>query len=524
MMSDPILGVRVEAPIQSLSAQLAQMAVLQLDGVEQLAQLYSLDVGLAFRPDELKDADGRPVEFDFTVLPGSEVTVVFTSQQASEPVVEVRRVHGIVASIVDSMQEWDGYTRFQLTIVPRMWNLGRVTASEVYLGKTVWEILDQVLGNFGLAKDKDYVFQYLPSPLYEPREFVLQYQETSLAFVMRLCEHHGIAFHFEHEDGVDRIVFSDTHRIYQKTSVIEAGLPFLATGKKTGVYRLIRTLGRFHRLVTVENYDYATARTVSGTYPSPTKSTQPYSEDALVGTPTDLGWGGLVEFGSNVRSDEEALALARVRYEEARSGAVVYEGDTDCLALFAGIQFEVTGHPNQVPKLVVTRLAYSARYNPFALADTEERRFAATFAAIAASRPFRPLRVTPKPRIAGVIAATIGSGVDPEIERNTEIDEKGRYRVRFKFDTLAPDDRAQGSHWIRMAQALAGPGYGWSFPLRKGVEVLVAFEDGDPDRPVISGALYHETAPNPVTAMSPTKNRLRTQSGVLFEIDDGSGT
>jgi len=447
---------------------------------------------------------------------------VFTSEAASEGPVEVRRVHGLVASIVDYMDEWDGYTRFQLSVVPRMWNLGRVTASEVYLGKTVWEILEQTLGNYSLAKDKDYVFQFLPSPLYARRDFVLQYQETNLAFVMRLCAHHGIAFHFEHEDGVDRIVLSDTHRIYQKTSVVEAGLPFVATRKKTGVYRLNRTLGRFHRLVTVESYDDATARTVSGTYPLPTKSSEPYSEDALVGMPTDLGWGGLVEFGASVTSDEEALALARVRYEEARSTATAYEVDTDSLALFAGIKFEIMGHPNQVPKLIAMKLAYSARYNPFAVADTEEQRFAATFTAIAASRPFRPSRVTPKPRIAGVLAATIGSGVDPEIERHAEIDDKGRYRVRFKFDTLAPDDRSQGSHWIRMAQALAGPGYGWSFPLRKGVEVLVAFEDGDPDRPVISGALYHETAPNPVTAATATKNRLKTQSGVLFEIDDGS--
>jgi len=39
-MSDPILGERVEASSPSLSSQLAQMSVLRIEGVEQLAQLF----------------------------------------------------------------------------------------------------------------------------------------------------------------------------------------------------------------------------------------------------------------------------------------------------------------------------------------------------------------------------------------------------------------------------------------------------------------------------------------------------
>jgi type VI secretion system secreted protein VgrG len=522
-MSDPILGVRVEATNESLNAQLTRCFVHHIDGKEAISQLFDVEVCLAFRPEDMTNDAGDALPFDLNQLPGAEVAVVLTEQLPGEQPVEVRRIHGIVLDVRDYMNEWEGFSHFRIKVVPRLWNLGRVSQSDVFLGKTVWQILEQVFENYGLEKDKDFVFQNLPSPLYAARDFVMQYQETHLAFLMRLCEEVGVAFHFDHGDGVDKVVFSDTHSIYQKVPGLDGGIPFVGTGKKKGVYRLNRTLGRFPRSVTVEDYNYEAARTLSGFYPPPTEQVAPYAQDALVGVPLDLGWGGCVEFGGNLASERQALALAQIRYEEARTFALSYDGETDNQALFAGGKFEVTDHPGKLPKFLVTRLTFSARYDLFDGGQGEAKRFSCTFAAIAHDRPFRPARVTPKPRIAGFLSATIGSGTDGQIEHGAELDAKGRYRVRFKFDTLAPDDRAQGSHWIRLAQALAGPGYGWSFPLRKGVEVLVAFEGGDPDRPVISGALYHGTAPNPVNAANVTKNRLKTQSGVLFEIDDGSG-
>ena len=45
--------------------------------------------------------------------------------------------------------------------------------------------------------------------------------------------------------------------------------------------------------------------------------------------------------------------------------------------------------------------------------------------------------------------------------------------------------RANSSLPVRMMQSHAGTGYGVHFPLHPGVEVAVAFEDGDPDRPMI---------------------------------------
>ena len=79
----------------------------------------------------------------------------------------------------------------------------------------------------------------------------------------------------------------------------------------------------------------------------------------------------------------------------------------------------------------------------------------------------------------------------------------------------------QASCWVRMAQPYAGAQHGMSFPLLKGTEVIVTFIDGDPDRPIILGALPDARHPSVVTKDSPSANRIVTVSGIAMEGQDG---
>lgn len=76
-----------------------------------------------------------------------------------------------------------------------------------------------------------------------------------------------------------------------------------------------------------------------------------------------------------------------------------------------------------------------------------------------------------------------------------------------------------------MAQPSAGregeAPYGIHFPLRPGTEVVVGFLDGDPDRPIIVGALPNAHGPSPVTSATPTLSRMVSANGVVFELNDG---
>jgi type VI secretion system secreted protein VgrG len=58
------------------------------------------------------------------------------------------------------------------------------------------------------------------------------------------------------------------------------------------------------------------------------------------------------------------------------------------------------------------------------------------------------------------------------------------------------------------------------FPLKPGVEVLVAFLDGDPDRPLIVAAAPNPATPSPVTGKNQTIHRISTESGIVLTMKD----
>jgi phage baseplate assembly protein gpV len=136
--------------------------------------------------------------------------------------------------------------------------------------------------------------------------------------------------------------------------------------------------------------------------------------------------------------------------------------------------------------------------------------------AIERDTPFRPERVTPKPRIPGGQTAMV-VGPDAQAEPGSiDTDEHGRVRVRFAW--LDQDKPGQESScWIRVAQVWAGNAWGGLFVPRVGHEVVVAFAEGDPDRPLIVGSVYNGQAPTPFAL--PGK---ASTSGFKTEKVDGS--
>ena len=80
------------------------------------------------------------------------------------------------------------------------------------------------------------------------------------------------------------------------------------------------------------------------------------------------------------------------------------------------------------------------------------------------------------------------------------MDEQGRYLVTLPFANGAVADSSAVSAWIRMAQPSAGLWTGVQHTLEPGAEVLLVFVNGDPDLPVIAGAVYNGGIPAPLTS------------------------
>ncbi|MCA9291258.1 MAG: type VI secretion system tip protein VgrG, partial [Phycisphaerales bacterium] len=116
-----------------------------------------------------------------------------------------------------------------------------------------------------------------------------------------------------------------------------------------------------------------------------------------------------------------------------------------------------------------------------------------TFEAIDASVRFVPERKTAIPTVQGVqTAIVIGAPGDKGDPPST--DEYGRVRVRFHWDGFGREDASADykSCWVRVSQMWAGKTWGAMTLPHKGQEVIVDFEEGDPDRPIITGRVYNQ--------------------------------
>ena len=211
--------------------------------------------------------------------------------------------------------------------------------------------------------------------------------------------------------------------------------------------------------------------------------------------------------------------MAQVRREEIASRRKVFRGRSDQPGLAPGYHFTLEGHRREAMngKYLVTSVRHRGahRFATATGAAPDALPYQNEFTCIPLSVPFRPPRRTPIPKVAGIMTARTESAGGPY----AHVDEDGRYRVKMPFD-LSDKSGGEASSSLRMSQPYSGAGYGMHFPLNPGIEVLLAFVNGDPDRPIVVGAVPNPATPTPVEIANRKLNRILTESGVLFEIGD----
>jgi type VI secretion system secreted protein VgrG len=91
-------------------------------------------------------------------------------------------------------------------------------------------------------------------------------------------------------------------------------------------------------------------------------------------------------------------------------------------------------------------------------------------------------------------------------------DKLGRIKVQFHWDRYGNNDENSGC-WIRVSQSMAAPTWGAVYLPRIGHEVVVAFLEGDPDRPLVTGAVYNGLHYPPYSLPeNKTRTTFRTQT------------
>lgn len=483
MMDDSVVTVHLETATLPREA----LAITELDGREAISSLFDFRLTVLYRD---------PLGVDAEQLLAQPATLVWT-----RGTVEERRLHGMIAEVEDRWDDDSDHAAYRLRFVPRAWRLCLHTTVEVYLDLGIPAIVSRLLGEIGFAAEQDFEFRLRGS--YPAKEFLVQYQENHLDFISRLLEHHGISYYFEHRDGRDVMIFADDNSSFS-TLAADRAIDYHPRGTKEGVYRLQSCTRAVPRRYVVRDYNYR----------QPKVYLQGSAEV----------WGGqggeVVEYGAHFQTPEQGQALARIRAEELLCRKQRYGGASAEPRLYPGLIFTLRGLPGGDRSLLLSELQHSARQPGFGQGDGTRPVYNNTFTAHSPDVSFRPERRTPRPHIDGVLNGAIEADDDP---RYAKVDDEGRYYVKFLFDTAAAGE-LRASHPIRMAQPHAGNGYGMHFPLRPGTEVLVAFENGDPDRPIIAGTVPNAATPSPVRAENATHNVIRTGGANEIDIDDKEGS
>lgn len=480
-----------------------------VDGTEALSALHRFDIDcfgtIAQRTDAL-DLVGKRAALRFEL-------------EGAEP----REVFGIIKSIISDAPSIYGDPRYRFELVPWLERLNYSRASQIYGTNQEISVVDVLeaefagtLRNATRIADPDFrIFKHelrLRNPdQYPKRDHLVQYEETDFAFISRLAEHYGIYYFFENDQSVEKVVFADEN-LFTKPIEGDAILDWKpwAAGSRVASPDTIQEMKEVSRMVPrhmwMLDYNYRLPHV-------------PLTASAEI---DQRGRGRWVEYGAHHRTPAEGETLARIRAEEFRSHQRRWTGKSAVARLCPGHSFKLQNHPyqdwNQEYLIISVRHEVRVPMPGVELLD-DWAGYRNSFEVIQQKVAFRPARVTPVPRMDGLLNARIdGAGARDK----AEIDEQGRYRVRVPFDNSDTPD-GKGSQWVRMASPFGGDGDGMHFPLAPDTEVVVACVNGDPNRPVILGAAPNPRTKSVVTRENFLRNRMVTRTGMGLEMGADGG-
>jgi type VI secretion system secreted protein VgrG len=430
-------------------------------------------------------------------------------------------VHGIILEFTALDPTVAGDFVYKLVLVPRLKLLDFTMQNQIYGTEeplTLPTLIKDALTG-GLVRQSSHSnghemavdYDLRLNGNYPGRSQIAQYDESDLAFLSRSCEHAGVFYFFEHDGSREKAIFGDSNVAFAVANLPSGELPYWRGNVSSAQTIAVTSLQREEKVL---------PRRI---YLSEHNDMMPGMELLSQAEISQDGVGFIVQYGQNFATPDEGNGLAIVRAQEIACQGSILRGVSTAPQLRPGYIFTISQHLDSSlnGRYLVTAVTHSAAA-PFALGQdsgVEHSAYGNQFTAIPASAAFRPRRVTPKPIAAGLYGAKVdgeGSG------DRAELDQYGRYKLRLFYDDgNSPDGTA--TQYVTKAQPYAGKNdSGMHFPLLKGTEVVLAYINGDPDRPLIVGAVPNPLTPNVVTSTNSTRNRMATTSGAMFEIEDGA--
>ncbi|MGN8110816.1 type VI secretion system Vgr family protein [Paraburkholderia sp. 22098] len=388
-----------------------------------------------------------------------------------------RFFHGFVISF-SRVGNSGTVTRYQMTVVPWLWFLSRSTDCRIFQNKTPSDILAEIFSEFGFS---DYELNLQGQ--YKPFEYIVMYRESYFNFVARLMEQEGLIWWIRHEKDKHVLVISDSNAGFRAIDGL-AEIPFYAdsaASEKNGISQWNEAFSFRVGKITYRDFNHRTPSTPLLHVEVPSTLSNPNIQNTE-----------RYEYHSLYDHGDDGERYARIAMEAEEAQAHHFNGASYVQKLDPGLKFKLVNHPvsafnNKDFALLHVRHEAANDYTH----ESHELPYRNSFSCLPVDIPYRAERRTPKPYMYGTQSAVV---VGPEGE---EVHTDGSsVKVHFFWDRRGKQDGSD-SMWVRVAQSWAGGGWGGSAMPRTGQEVLVAFNEGDPDNPIIVGRVFNGEKTNP---------------------------
>jgi type VI secretion system secreted protein VgrG len=442
------------------------LSVYAFSGTETVSLPYEFEIELVSRNSNL----------DLTRFLGAEALLTIEDRSGKK-----RLAHGVIRRM-DQLHTANAFTHYRCELVPRLWFLSRTQDHRIYQHQSVTQIIDDILRRHRFYTE-NYAFKLREE--YPKRPYCVQYGESDLHFLSRICEEEGIYFYFEHTENSHCLCFSDAEG--GPSIPGEHLLRFYPGSGNPADTAVVSRLSLRHRI----NSDAATYREWNFTTPSVDLTGQD-KESEWDKAPTPMSMQlETYQFPHLYQTRDEGSRYTGIQLRRQLTYRQWIDCESDVSRHTPGFTFILHEHPrSDVNRGWWIVSVEHAGKQPTVLEhespDGRGLEYKAKVTAIPDDVRFVPKLQHKKVRVDGLQSAIVTGPAGEEVY----CDEYGRVKVQFHWDRLGNHDE-KTTCWVRVADSWAGMNFGFIQAPRIGQEVMVEFMEGDPDRPVITGRVYN---------------------------------
>ena len=388
------------------------------------------------------------------------------------------------------------FTRYQLSLAPKFHLLKYRSGCRIFQSLSVPRIIEKLFDEARI-EGNDYRLDLKRS--YPTRDFCVQYQESEFHFLSRLMEEEGIFYFFEHRLDRHVMVISDANAAFSPIAH-NRQLNYHPKGSMRPDHE---TVYQFE-----SRFQVASGQVTLGDY-NFEKPKLTLREDASQQQKHNLE---VYEYPGRYAEPGEGERYASLYLESNQTATERYVGVSDSQWLATGGLFELKEHQrNDYNQEYLLLSADHKGKQPQSLeegATSEGSAYHCEFEAMPASMAYRPARQHQKHPVEGAQTAFVTGPSGEEIYT----DQHGRVKIQFHWDREGHYNE-NTSCWVRVSQGWTGKEWGAMALPRVGQEVIVDFLDGDPDRPIVTGRVYHAVnkTPYPLPG-NKTRTTFKSQS------------